>query len=198
VAEGGELTGRHLRETGGVTQGPSSTGLLPCGGSIDHLAINGGVAFSDNMDWGNHKIPVVGILVNGAPGYNNGWHRPGGSRPNRFVFRMDGMVDLKAGSAQVQRKSDDDIFVWVDVNGNGEKDAGESGEKGCCSGGWNNMWNLNIPADGSYRVVIAGKEGGGGDYFSVRRNNTTWKVTGALNVVPEGQWNTAKTPNNGN
>ena len=32
VAEGGELTGRHLRESGGVTQGPSSTALLPCGG----------------------------------------------------------------------------------------------------------------------------------------------------------------------
>jgi hypothetical protein len=26
------LTGRHLRETGGVTKGPSSTGLLTCGG----------------------------------------------------------------------------------------------------------------------------------------------------------------------
>ena len=39
VAEGGELTGRHLRETGGVTQGPSSTGLLPCGGGAKVLTI---------------------------------------------------------------------------------------------------------------------------------------------------------------
>jgi len=185
VSEGGELTGRHLRESGGVTQGPSSTGLLPCGGSIDHLAINGGQAFTGNLDFANHKFPRVGQIKNVAANRD----------PNNYTMRVDGMVDLKAGSQQVQVKNDDNIYVWVDLNGNGEQDGGESKERGCCWNQFRNFFQINVPKAGSYRVVVAGREGGGGDYWSVKSNpGNVWKLDGAANTKHKNDWNGAKKP----
>jgi len=63
AAEGGELTGRHLRETGGVTQGPSSTGLMACEVAAGTILIQGpGQAKGGWNDYNGHKTRDAYVL----------------------------------------------------------------------------------------------------------------------------------------
>jgi hypothetical protein len=78
AAEGGELTGRHLRETGGVTQGPSSTGLLACGGGLkaQFVRVKAGTNRGGNLNVaevevfsGDENVARQGTAKNGSTGW---------------------------------------------------------------------------------------------------------------------------------
>jgi hypothetical protein len=121
VAEGGELTGRHLRETGGVTQGPSSTGLLPCGGGGADPAKIGkttGTYFSSTWS-GTSKSrsdPTLNLPFGGRHGVLNKPYDiplPGASPNNSRPLKTAKWV------GQIKAEKDGAYIFHVNVDNNG-------------------------------------------------------------------------------
>jgi hypothetical protein len=152
VAEGGELTGRHLRETGGVTQGPSSTALLPCGGGGDAL------------------LELANFVAEISPKNNNDvWDKnslkdAGHANGDNLSIRTQAMTTFPGtGTYNLRFRHDDDIWVWVDGDGDGAVSATETWSRG----GWDrNRWqgnlNVSVTATGPVKITSAIKQGGGG------------------------------------
>jgi hypothetical protein len=191
VAEGGELTGRHLRETGGVTQGPSSTGLLTCGGGAPN--------FEDVTKGGgggtNPGTPGKEYVGKSRWGNLNQLKSASGvSLPNdAFAFRFDGMATVtKTGSQKVSFKADDPAWVWFDLNGDNKVDAGETsggGKHNCCR--WYDK-NMDFPEAGEYRVAFAFEEYGGGQNLEVKVANQQLDLVGFANGGAANNKNHAK------
>ena len=159
VAEGGELTGRHLRETGGVTQGPSSTALLPCGGGYKDplvelaLHVKEITPKDDNFFWDKGSLTDAG--------HGNG---------NNLSVRTQGMAAFPApGKWQLEFRHDDNVWVWIDGNGDGEESGGEVWQRGGWDGNrWRGTMNVTIAGTKPVRFSSAILQGGGGVHFGAR------------------------------
>ena len=173
---GGEITGRHSKSTGGVnTQtfmlivrcggDPTIPDDAAPGGGPDFEAINGGQAFSGNVDFRNWQ-PMRDA------------HNGGITRNNDIIFRIDGMTKLNAGKQKVEKDVDDDIWVWVDLNKNDQVDGGESKSQTWNGGGYKHLFDLNVPKAGDYRISIGWKEGGGGEHCRLKIGGQMVKVEG--------------------
>jgi hypothetical protein len=162
VAEGGELTGRHLRETGGVTQGPSGTGLLACGG--------GG-----NFEPAGTSLSMGGFGTGQEGKHDYEWFNkllglPTGTDPNNFGFRMDGKISIpQDGAFSFGVMHDDDVWLWVDSNGNSKIDSGEARTRNGWSGRKyiNNFSKHNLKK-GNVRYAVVLYEHGGGNHVNIR------------------------------
>ena len=184
LGAGGLLITAHLNSTGGISKTVASTEAIGCGGSFpDFAAINGGVAFSGPVNlagWQKFRD-----ATKGSPG-------GGVTRGNNFIIRFDGTVDLKAGANKVTKDVDDNIWVWIDVDGDGAVGAGEAKGQTWNGGGYKNLFTANIPKDGTYRISIGFKEGGGGEKMRMRINNVNVPISGFINGKNSNNWNSTQ------
>jgi prepilin-type N-terminal cleavage/methylation domain-containing protein len=173
IGAGGLLITAHTSARGGISKAAATTGVIGCvGGMPDFAAINGGKAYTGNLKANNGDD----FRKQTSGSYDN----------NSYAVRFDGTVELAAGELKVSQRSDDDVWAWVDVNANGEIDAGESGYKTWGSamfgqkkrGNWSDVIRTTIPSAGTYRFTMSFKEGGGGEFVEIKFNNAHKNVTG--------------------
>ena len=149
--EMGELYGRHVLEKGGVTGAKPSTAVLRCG------TAGGGSSHSDGLTWEGHEI------------FNKLLGRSGGD-PNNFVFHAQGSIKVPGtGQYSFKVRHDDDVWLWVDANGNGQIDGGEAKTRnGWSSRNYINDFSKHNLKQGEVQFAIVLREVGGGNHVNVR------------------------------
>lgn len=147
--EGGLITGAHKRDKGGITKGPASTAILRCGSSSGN--------WDGPLGWDGHAV------------FNEILGKDGGD-PNFFIFRADGKIKVPgSGQYSFHVRHDDDVWVWIDANGNSKIDSGEARNRG----GWsrrnyiNNFLRVNLkPGPTKFAIVLY--EHAGGEHVQLR------------------------------
>lgn len=146
--EGGLITGAHKRDKGGITKGPASTGVIGCDGSGN---------WDGPLGWDGHAV------------FNEILGKDGGD-PNFFIFRADGKIKVPgSGQYSFHVRHDDDVWLWIDANGNSKVDSGEARNRG----GWsrrnyiNNFLRVNLkPGPTKFAIVLY--EHAGGEHVQLR------------------------------
>ena len=167
MSSSGAITGRHKKESGGVS---TQTFLLivRCGGDPtipDDAAgppvggMQGGEKWEGNLDFGENKFKDFSPTGNG----------------DQFVARIDGALDCPAGSQPVQADWDDNIWVWIDINGNREAESSEVYTRNGWQRNFIDIKTWDIPKAGKYTAAAAVEEGGGGDKMRIK-----WKKSGQM------------------
>jgi hypothetical protein len=147
LGSSGKTVKGHINSSGGVALGKASTGMIGCGAGSEH---NGA------LSWNNHEAFNELLGTTGDPNY--------------FVFRANGKIKApQSGEFKFHVKHDDDVWVWIDANGNGKVDGGEAKTRG----GWskrkyiNNWLTVTLPKE-EVKFSIVLYEHAGGNHVNLR------------------------------
>ena len=158
VNTAGTLMGGHVSTIGGVTIGDASTGVIGCGGNFDQpwLSVGGFGTGKEGVHDYEYFAKLLGL--------------PTGTDPNNFGFRMDGNIKIpQDGTFSFDVMHDDDVWMWVDANGNSKIDAGEDRTRN----GWSSRkyiakFSTHTLKKGSVKFAVVLYEHGGGNHVNVR------------------------------
>ena len=174
IGSGGLLIKAHLAARGGISKKTATTGAIGCG-KIGGM--QGGDPFSGAIKFANEGS------LKGYSARNDG---------NNYVLRIDGAVQAEGGSQPVQADWDDNIWVWIDINGNREAESSEVYTRNGWQRGYIDIKTWNIPKTGQYTMAAALEEGGGGDKIQLK-----WKNSGKEWEISNGGINHSHTGNKG-